>query len=260
MEIAYTTEEDIALLIVSIIIIITNLAEINLLMKHRKRFVPYEQLLLSLSICDLCVGISMFIFSIMDLSSGSQAEKINLKEKGTTPIWLSILLSVSHVNWLTIDRSIAVSRPLRHKIWITYRNTAVVITFTWFTSIALVAIQVSTVSFESSKHFLKDAASSACFTVILVYSHIIYKVYVQRRKKLGNSTNISQRQAKEHRLVFICLLISVLFLATNLPFIIQIYLKKNSFGADLTLVCSSLFNPFIYYFWKYFEQRHSNQN
>ena len=258
MSSAYSTEEDIALLIVALLIIITNSAEIKLLMKRRAHFIPYEQLLLSLSMCDLLVGISMSILSIMDLIT--QTKKDALKANGTIPLWCSLSLSIQNINLLATDRYIAVSYPLRHKIWVTKRNVALLIITTWVASITSITATVFSSNPQVAKLFVKDAALIGCCSVILLYSIIIYKVSVERRRKLvaRQCTQYSQSKARQHRIVFICLLVVVLCLASNVPFAVLMIMKKSNFAGDLTLMCSSLINPFIYYFWKYLEQRRSN--
>lgn len=260
MSLAYSTEEDIAFLIVAVLILIANSAEIKLLMKRRRHFVPYEQLLLSLSVCDLLVGISMGMFSIMDLIT--QREKVALKASGTIPLWGSLLLSVLHIDLLTIDRYLAVSYPLRHKVWVTTRNAALTIITTLVTCITSIMVTAFLESPQVAKFFVRDAATCGCCLVILLYLIIIYKVSVERRRKqvARQCTQYSQSRARQHRIVFICLLVVVLCLASNVPFAVLMSMEEKNFAGDFTLVCSSLINPFIYYFWKYLEQRRSNAN
>ena len=259
---SYTTVEDIILLIVSIPIIIANAAEIKLLMKRRAHFVPYEQLLLSLSICDLLVGISMGILSIVDLAARGQSSMEVVKVAGAISLWCSVLLSVLHINWLATDRYIAVSYPFRHKIWVTKRKIDLTIAFTWMSSITSAVFSAVFRGSNVIRTSLKDSVLSGCATVIILYSIIVYRVAVERRRVVagGQSAQHAQRRGRERRLVLICLIVVAVCLISSLPFIVLTYMTKCSFAGDILLVCSSLLNPFIYYFWKYFEQRRGNQN
>ena len=258
---AYTDEEDTIILALSVLIIIANIAEIHLLMRRRKNFNQYEQVLLSLSICDLFVGISMGFLSIMDLVAQSQAEKKSHTAKRTMPLWCSILLSVLHINLLSIDRYIAVYYPLRHGVWVTKQRVACSIISTWIACITCVVIVTLCWGVLNVKEIIRDAALTGCSTLIMVYSAIIYKVFIKRKKMLGGQCiQHSQRHSTEQRLVFICLLVAVFCLATNGPFVILVYLKSSNSAGDLTLMCGSLINPFIYYFWKYCEQKRARHN
>ena len=260
MRSAYTDEEDIIILALSALIIIANIAEVHLLMRRRKHFKPYEQLLLSLSICDLLVGISMVFLSIMDLVVQSQAEKISHTAKKTMPLWCSILLSVLHINLLSIDRYIAVHYPLRHGVWVTKQRIASLIISTWTACVACVVIVTLCWSVQIVKDVLRDAALTGCSTLIIVYSAIIHNHFKRKKVLGGQCIQHSQHHSTEQRLVFICLLVAVFCLATNAPFIVLEYLKSSNSAGDLTLMCGSLTNPFIYYFWKYCEQQRAQRN
>lgn len=261
MNSAYASGENIAFLIVSVLIIASNAAEINLLLRKRSHFLPFEQLLLSLSASDMLVGISTSLISLLDLFTSGTIDKNTLKKQGMIPIWCTMLVSVFHVYWLTFDRSLAVTHPIRHRIWITKRKTTILIVVTWLICCASVPLAIFVD--DVGKQILIHAVFSTSFSVAFDYLVIIYEAVYKRRKRITNNlpTQLPHSRAREYRLVFICLLISTLFIALSLPFALQLKNKKNSsFPAELALICNSLVNPYIYFFWNYCMENRSRHN
>ncbi|XP_065057650.1 trace amine-associated receptor 1-like [Rhopilema esculentum] len=259
MGVIYSFGEDIAILLVSLAVIVTNSFEIKILLARRKHFVPYEQLLLSLSVADLLVGASWLLVTVIDLTASSVLS-LAVEKNISIPYWCSILLSMTHVYMLTADRFVAVLFPLRHKIHVTNRFATVLILFAWFSSAGVTASLVITISLVGVKYYLADFAFSTLSGMILVYTFIIYKVVIRQKNAANGAVNhASQRQARERRLVYVCLTVTVSFCICTTPLM---YTKENNmyqtfFVVDLALILNSLFNPFIYYFWKLIEKHYN---
>ena len=259
MGVIYSFGEDIAILLVSLSVIVTNGFEIKFLLVRRKHLVPYEQLLLSLSVADLLVGASWLLVTVIDLTASSTLS-LAVEKNISIPYWCSILLSMTHVYMLTADRFVAVLFPLRHKIHVTNKFATVLILFAWFSSAGVTASLVCTVSLLGIKYYLADFALSTLSGMILVYTFIIYKVVIRQRNAANGAVNHgSQRQARERRLVYVCLTVTISFGIFTTPFIYTTGSKINNtfFVVDLALILNSLFNPFIYYFWKLIENRYN---
>ena len=140
----------------------------------------------------------MGTLTIMDLASTRSLQNGVLKQWGMAPLWCPCFSRFSHVNTLTIDRYLTVAYPFRLKIWCTKKNTSMTIFVIWVICVGAIIVSAITAGLQSAKHYLKDTALSASATVILLYSLIVYRVTVERRRRLSD-TNAMQLYQSQRR-------------------------------------------------------------
>eukprot|EP00794_Sanderia_malayensis_P010791 gene10791-11945_t len=251
-----------AYMIVSVLIIIVNSMEMYLLAKSIKTLNPCEQFLLSLSIADLLVG----IFTLCTVAVHDERFVTMLgKGSGTDSfvwmfgfVWFSASASVFHISGMTHDRFYAVRKPLKHKVLMTRSRTTKTILCIWLICLALV------ISFVATKnlHIMRDAYTGQIpFTsvlLIITYSYVIHKTtrYGRNQPNLASSSlHCASQKKKERNLIIMCLMISLSFIALNMPFYVQKTLEHTPKYTLLLLISNSLTNPLVYFFWKYMERR-----
>eukprot|EP00794_Sanderia_malayensis_P010792 gene10792-11946_t len=252
---------------ISVLIVIVNSVEIILLMRARKKLKPCEQYLLSLSIADLSVGISTLWMTgvypdAMDKSSKIKSQMT--KSNTTIPIWFSEVSSILHVSAMTIDRIYAVRKPLEHRIKMTKKFVAKIIIALWMlTLVVLVLCLISPRAVRSFQYFVAHQIPLTTGLLIVAYSYIIYKSTRYNRNRVNvapsSSTSLSSihQKKKERNLISMCFMIAFSFLFLNMPFYIIETAKQTKGWKEvvLLLICNSLVNPLIYFFWKYMEKK-----
>eukprot|EP00794_Sanderia_malayensis_P010793 gene10793-11947_t len=254
---------------ISVLVIIVNSIEVSLLVKKRKKLKPCEQCLLSLSVADLLVGISTLIMALQyaDMLELAETSFKLTNTDASASIWFSVLASIAHVLAMTLDRWYAVAQPIKHRIRITKRLVAKVIVAAWLG--CLVVAVVCTV-FAKLNLILRYAIvfliPATAVLMIVVYSRIVRKFTHSGRNQnnagpqSSSTTNFTNQRKKEKNLIAMSLMIGQSFLAFNVPFCMLevIGRKRGSKETVLVLVCNSLVNPFVYFFWKYTERKLRN--
>ena len=259
--VVYSDLENGIFIATSLFVIIANSIEIVLLLKRRTHLLPYELLLVSLSVADLLVGVAQCAVSILWL--------LSFMHKGASaPMWTSVAISIFHVQLLTYDRLSAVATPLKHKVCCTKRSTLISISCVWVLSASLL-LQIF---IPEILKIIKDivAQSLICLGCLLIiaYTYIIYKTVISRRRNpnLQSSRSVEQRK-RDRRLVYMSVMITFMFLLLTLPF--AIYEKMLGNGASnhvipfilrFALLLNSLMNTLIYFFWKFIEDRAKRRN
>lgn len=246
--------EDIIFFFLIFFIIVINLLEMVLLLKKRGKLSNYEALLLSLSATDLLIGVTKgFIHIIWLLNVFSEYIALPM-------LWFSLAGSLAHTISITLDRLLAVAYPLKHRILSTRRNITVVLIGAWsFGFVILLLVYI--LPRGGAKFVLAITMYITSLSMLTSYGFIIHKSVIKRRKFTSNPSNLSfQQQAvstkRELNLVCVCFLITTTFIAFMLPYSYYAVVQKEpSAAAKIALICNSLANPLIYFFWKYKDRR-----
>ena len=97
-----------------------NLAEMIIILKIKRKRKVYEILFLSLSASDCMLGLSNgFLFVLYAVNA---CRYVALLETAFTLFIFSVLSSVFHILFIALDRLLAVSRPIRHKVFSTRKR------------------------------------------------------------------------------------------------------------------------------------------
>ena len=121
-----------------VVISILNLVEIIMIAKLGKKKKIYEDILLSLSVSDFMFGLSNVLINIVVLANDCDSEA--LLEATYTLYIFSILSSIFHLMFITIDRVIAVRKPLKHKIFLTRKKVKILKLLLWILAVVISAL------------------------------------------------------------------------------------------------------------------------
>ena len=123
---------------IGILIALLNLAEIIIILKIKRKRKVYEILLLSLSVSDCMLGLSNgFLFVLYAVNA---CRYVVLLETAFTLFIFSVLSSIFHILFIALDRLLAVSRPMRHKVFSTRKRAYLSSGFLWILAIVISAL------------------------------------------------------------------------------------------------------------------------
>ncbi len=270
--------EELILVLLSSLTIALNLAETIMISKTKVGIKPYEKLLCSLSISDLLVAITVFVFKMFDLL---WSDVSFLKEDMFSVFLLfSLICSVCNSLAITVDRLIAVKFPIKHRIKITNRKMNVIISIVWFLCVLQIALYTSFWLLLYEDNLIKILRFvSGCLLVyglfaVTAYIYIFYLSYKAKKATTTESTHKQAKQkpssffgpqySKERRVFFTCCIVTLSYVACSYPFAIEILIINDamdvSFPSKLILLLNSATNPFIYFFKGYFERKAQTLN
>ena len=271
----FTLDQAAIIGVICAFIILLNSVEIFFLLKKGNKKLNHETLILSLSMSDLLVGISTGIFKLIVVLYRLKA--VSLSQFGISElsiymgvlIWFSIYASLFHITGITADRYVAVRYPFRHKIWITPYRTKLFTLIIWLLSLTIASLSVTGAIFYAgrSEHKLTDnrvktvLSAFGLFVGCLLafwYASIVktaifssQKASKHQNEKL-NQANLAHKEHKERRLLGVCFAIVMSFFLCMASFSIEVFISgTNTAYTCFLLVCSSLFNPVIYFYSKY---------
>ena len=134
-----------------VLIAILNLVEIIMIAKIKRKRKLYEILLLSLSVSDFMFGISNVFVNIFFLA-GACGNKHFVEAAFTTYLFF-VLTSIFHLSFITLDRLIAVLKPLQHKLILSRKRVYIFLILLWILSVAISAsLQIANEFTSTSKH------------------------------------------------------------------------------------------------------------
>ena len=136
-----------------LLIAILNLVEIILIAKIKRKKKIYEVILLSLSASDCMFGLSNAFVSIPYIASICRFQEI--VEAAYTLYVFFVLTSIFHLLFITVDRLIAVLKPLKHKTYLSRRRFYIYLAIMW---ILAVLISVLLQIIDSSTNTFKKKA------------------------------------------------------------------------------------------------------
>ena len=262
--------EGIISIVIGIIVIILNIAEIVVLLKKgRKRKKP-ENLILSLSWADFFVGLVYIIFGaakiMLDYNPRSRT-LIKVTKTTRLVFTFTIVVSVLHLLVITVERLYAVTRPFQYRTVVTMKRMIFIILAIWICSLTVIALlaflpRLLTLPKEKIQPYLGWLIFVTATVMILVYGYLGYTLFNGFQTKLskGGSDETSKKNLyadqKRDTIFYICIVAAFTlcsFLSATgwlLPKGVDRKAKDlvNTIGLFL-LVSNSFINP-ILYFWK----------
>ena len=123
------------------LISILNVVEIIIIAKIKRKRKIYEILLLSLLVSDCMFGLSNSFVSVLYVTSVCRFESV--LETAYTSYLFFVLSSIFHLLLITIDRLVAVLKPVQHKIYLSRRKLYFFIAILWiFAVLVTVLLQI----------------------------------------------------------------------------------------------------------------------
>ena len=233
-------------LLLGALLAILNLVEIVMIGNFKRKKKIYDIILLSLSVSDCTFGLSNVFLNIAALSKKCESEA--LSEATHTFYVFSILSSILHLIFITIDRLITVLKPLQHKIYFTRKKIYITLAFLWISAIIVSTIlQLLDEFTETFKNFQEKMQLTLSIIIIIAdmvmitsYSLILYQVNFKRK--------VSSTQKKSSKLSLVCIATVVTFVLLTLPYAItRILTGQVPFWANVILVTNSGMNSVVYF-------------
>ncbi|XP_065072095.1 probable G-protein coupled receptor 21 [Rhopilema esculentum] len=248
------SDDYLSMLILAVAIIIANITEIIFITKVRRNMSLFQLLLFSLAVADLLVGISGCCIAVLELN-GVKIEKLQL----SSIVCFAIAASVNHVNAITIDRLLAVRWPLKHKYLVSRKRISICIAVTWCVSIVMLLPMFVSGNDDLTKYILSISILTYSGAMVFVYSYIIYRTVVVRRKTLitvAHGTENAVQTSKDVQLVVVVIILTIIFMVCSIPFCVYAFITEAYPRTikDL-LISNSLCNPFVYFFWKLLQMK-----
>ena len=135
--------------VIGIVTVILNTIEIILIKRTKSRLKTYQQLLLSLAISDLLVGLTSVINSILAARVSTQLSR----QVFTFMVIYSFTASVINLFIIGVDRLVAVRYPLKHVIWVRKGTIIKAAIYSWiFLGIEVIVFASVGIAIPSSMH------------------------------------------------------------------------------------------------------------
>ena len=120
-----------------LLIAILNIAEIVIIAKIRRKKKVYEILLLSLSASDCMFGLSNSFIAAFYIANACRLD--NLLETAYTLYVFFVLTSIFHLLFTTVDRLVAVFRPIQYRTYLSRRRFFICIAILWIVAVFITA-------------------------------------------------------------------------------------------------------------------------
>ena len=268
-----------------LLIAILNLVEIILIAKIKRKKKIYEVILLSLSASDCMFGLSNAFVSIPYIASICRFQEI--VEAAYTLYVFFVLTSIFHLLFITVDRLIAVLKPLKHKTYLSRRRFYIYLAILWILavliSVLLQIIDSSTNTFkkkalvpsvpkqtfdttripesrmyrppprlpgEPGSHIFKRDMQFALSVIIIIADVIIISSYsLIIYVTTFKTKKVSSSGNQSIRLPVICVAIAATFVLFTLPYAVaRLAFGGVPFVPNFILVLNSGMNSIIYFF------------
>ena len=247
--------ENIILSVISLVVIVANSFEIAHIYKKKSKN-SYEVLLISLSVSDAFFGLTNLVFMLIQLVSGHIFVTVI-----RSFYMFFFLLSVIHLITLALDRWVAVTFPLKHKIYWEIRHAKKLIAFLWIL-VALISVMIF---FDLNQHIAETGVRpwvipvvstiiiATDATLVILYSLVFYQISKQERNKarINQSSDKKTQQRKLKSAFLLCVLTTLTFILCTLRFTIQLVGDTSKWPdvySSMLIVTNSFWNSFIYFF------------
>lgn len=268
---------EIVYLTVGAIAFALNIAETILILRMRKRWKPFDKLLLSLSFADLLVAISTVIFCILWLLDVSVKGHQFSNEYFLLVLMSSEDYSLLHILAITVDRFFAVKYPLRHSMRMQGRLPVAMIAAIWI-SVVSINVIIITVAIKAHEKVLLTIKVFSVSLILLgicyaiAYWHMFKQVLTQARRRSKSYESeknyrcqikelLFQEKCKNERtMLMTCCLVLSSYIICMYPISVEALIAKSSIEvispvSQLLLLSNSVLNPLVYFFKGYRERR-----
>ena len=127
-----------SVLSLSVVIVILNVLEILLILKFKTKNEIYDIILLSLSVSDCLFGLSNVFVNFFILTGSCESE--TLLEATYVFYVFSVLSSIFHLMFITMDRVKAILQPFQHKTFMTRKRIYIFLALLWALAVTISAI------------------------------------------------------------------------------------------------------------------------
>ena len=257
---------------VGLIIQFLNFLEICLLIKKSQRKNPFEIILLSLAFADLLAGTdtlllgtvrSLYLLFLTAMSD--MLDTLGIIADSITAF--SVLVSLSHILIIAIERFAAVYFPIHYRVFVSTRKISwITITFMWIASAALQLVYF----FQFETYLISSLVAVLLLTgfLVMIYGLIARKIVLNKRQQNRSGQLHGQGHGnKIQRLVLINAgIIVACFILCSSPWVIVAILKLlkgvrierdkiQYYFNYFTVLINSLLDPLIYFLVSYYKRK-----
>ena len=267
---------EIAFLVVAAVACILNITESILIIRQRKRWKPFDKLLLSLSAADQLVAMATIVYYSMSLAGVSVKGHELSTEYFVFVLVSSEDYSVLHITAITVDRFMAVKRPLQHNMRMQGKLPVLFIAAVWLSVLVLNGVFISIVVAAHDKVMITVKVFSALLILLGISFAVAYRHMFQlvvKQASLRSRTNDSETNfrcqlkellflekcRKERTMLITCCLVLSSYIICMYPIAVETLIatksEEISVASQLLLVANSALNPIVYFFKGYRERR-----
>ena len=127
-----------SVLSLSVVIVMLNVVEVLMILKLKKKNEIYDIILLSLSVSDCLFGLSNVFVNIFVLTGSCESEA--LLDVAYVFYVFSVLSSIFHLMFITMDRVKAILQPFRRKTFMTRKRIYIFLVLLWTLAVTISAI------------------------------------------------------------------------------------------------------------------------
>ena len=252
-----------AFIAVAAIALILGIAESILIIRMRKRWKPFDKMLLSLSVADQLVAIVTIIYQTMWFCNYSIGGSKISQQYFVLLLLSSEDFSLLHIAAITYDRLCAIKNPIKHKIRAQGKLPVIMIAGIWI-GVGILTITFSAIMFNDIKTFpalvkaysVLILALGVCFP--LAYRYMLNSVLtrsanVHNEPKCNIRDVLQQSECKKERAMLVtgCLVV-LSYIICMYPISIEMFFCKKpeeiSTVTQLFLISNSILNPVVYFF------------
>ena len=256
-------------IVLSIVGLISNIAEVILLSCQKTRRTKYQNMIFSLSSADICTcSFSLLCFIYLNLiygvTSKERSDRIVFVVSNEL-LWFSVSSSLLHVLAVSFDRLLAVRYPVKHRFWFTHKKNKRLIIVIWVLSFLLILPTMFVHLLTDRSYILQQVISSLVLLtgllIIFLYAYIIRKTVSKEcifeiiTLQSGRKEVISACSPREKRILMTTVLIVISFIVCSFPFAITYILTKSMNYTMLLLISNTILNPIIYFFHRYYQDK-----
>ena len=169
------------ILFISILILTVNMLELILLLKHRRRWKNAQILLFSLSLADFLLGFTYMFYSLFKLLDIGRRNRLFLNVSSSF-LYVNLYGSSMQVMLLTLDRLVAVKRPLKYRAWITQRRITKSILLSWLVSVTVGILMQVLKKLHKNAYTWSILGTVVCITEVVFFVVAYVSILVQYRK------------------------------------------------------------------------------
>ena len=254
-------------IVLGIVGLISNIAEVILLCCQKTRRTKYQNVIFSLSSADICTclfSLLCFIYLNFGVTSKGRPDHI-IYVIAQELLWFSVSSSLLHVLAVSFDRLLAVRYPVKHRFWFTHKKNKRLIIVIWVLSFLLI-LPTMLVRLHKGKSYIPQLVTSSLvlltgLLIIFLYAYIIRKTVSKEcifeiiTLQSGKKEVISACSMREKRILMTTVLIVISFIVCSFPFAITYILTKSMNYTMLLLISNTILNPIIYFFHRYYQDQ-----
>lgn len=252
-------------IILSVTAFFSNIAEIAILLKRGKQRSRPEDVLLSLSVSDVLVGVGFLSTTVVRMSRKSLTPDTNFVFNTASSIFLafSICVSIFHILVIAVERVYAVRFPLKYRVNMTRKLTRRVIIGIWLFTMLVLSMLTMPIylhwSFIRLKRYTGFMILVAGFVITVAYGYLThllrqrYRVVTRQHLATGNDPS---RNVERNWNSLLAVVLAVVYVLLSFPAAIfwVTGIVPGVTQAEWLIILNSALNPF-FYFWKSYLSR-----